>query len=52
MLFPFGKIYHFMQKVLVLGEMSELFSTVIKSSRANFGVKWRVFFSTSIFGQK
>ena len=27
-------------------------STVIKSCRANFGVKWRVFFSTSIFVQK
>ena len=41
-----------MQKVLVFGQMSEFLSTVIKSSRANFGVKWRVFFSTSIFVQK
>ena len=32
--------------------MSEFLSTVIKSCRANFGVKWRVFFSTSIFVQK
>ena len=31
---------------------SEFLSTVIKSCRANFGVKWRVFFSTSIFVQK
>ena len=51
-LFPFGKKYHFMQKVLVFGQMSEFLSTVIKSCRANFGVKWRVFFSTSIFVQK
>ena len=28
--------------------MSEFLSTVIKSCRANFGVKWQVFFSTSI----
>ena len=41
-----------MQKVLVFGQMSEFLSTVIKSCRANFGVKWRVFFSTSIFVQK
>ena len=41
-----------MQKVLVFGQMSEYLSTVIKSCRANFGVKWRVFFSTSIFVQK
>ena len=41
-----------MQKVLVFGWMSEFLSTVIKSCRANFGVKWRVFFSTSIFVQK
>ena len=52
MLFPFGKKYHFMQKVLVFGQRSEFLSTVIKSCRANFGVKWRVFFSTSIFVQK
>ena len=32
--------------------MSEFLSTVIKSCRANFGVKWRVFFSTTIFEQK
>ena len=32
--------------------MSEFLNTVIKSCRANFGVKWRVFFSTSIFVQK
>ena len=51
-LFPFGKKCHFMQKVLVFGQMSEFLSTVIKSCRANFGVKWRVFFSTSIFVQK
>ena len=50
-LFPFGKKCHFMQKVLVFGQMSEFLSTVIKSCRANFGVKWRVFFSTSIFVQ-
>ena len=41
-----------MQKLLVFGQMSEFLSTVIKSCRANFGVKWRVFFSTSIFVQK
>ena len=51
-LFPFGKKCHFMQKVLVFGPMSEFLSTVIKSCRANFGVKWQVFFSTSIFVQK
>ena len=51
-LFPFVKKCHFMQKVLVFGQMSEFLSTVIKSCRANFGVKWRVFFSTSIFVQK
>ena len=51
-LFLFGKNYHFMQKVLVFGQRSEFLSTVIKSCRANFGVKWRVFFSTSIFVQK
>ena len=51
-LFPFGKKCHFMQKVLVFGQMIEFLSTVIKSCRANFGVKWRVFFSTSIFVQK
>ena len=51
-LFPFGKKCHFMQKVLVFGQRSEFLSTVIKSCRANFGVKWRVFFSTSIFVQK
>ena len=51
-LFPFGKKCHFMQKVLVFGQMSEFLSTVIKSCRANFGVKWREFFSTSIFVQK
>ena len=51
-LFPFGKKCHFMQKVLVFGQMSEFLSTVIKSCRANFGVKWRVFFSTSIFCAK
>ena len=51
-LFPFGKKCHIMQKVLVFGQMSEFLSTVIKSCRANFGVKWRVFFSTSIFVQK
>ena len=41
-----------MQKVLVFGQMTEFLSTVIKSCRANFGVKWRVFFSTSIFVPK
>ena len=41
-----------MQKVLVFGQRSEFLSTVIRSCRANFGVKWRVFFSTSIFMQK
>ena len=41
-----------MQKVLVFGQMSEFLSTVIKSCRANFRVKWRVFFSTTIFVQK
>ena len=51
-LFPFVKKCPFMQKVLVFGQMSEFLSTVIKSCRANFGVKWRVFFSTSIFVQK
>ena len=51
-LFPFGKKCNFMQKVLVFGQMSEFLSTVIKSWRANFGVKWRVFFSTSIFCAK
>ena len=51
-LFPFGKKCHFIQKVLVFGQMSEFLNTVIKSCRANFGVKWRVFFSTSIFVQK
>ena len=50
--FPLVKNVHFMQKVLVFGQMSEFLSTVIKSCRANFGVKWRVFFSTSIFVQK
>ena len=29
-----------------------IFLAVIKSCRANFGVKWRMFFSTSIFVQK
>ena len=38
--------------VCFTGQMSENLSTVIKSCRANFGVKWRVFFSTSIFVQK
>ena len=33
-LFLFGKKYHFMQKVLVFGQMSEFLSTLIKSSRA------------------
>ena len=33
-LFLFGKKYHFMQKVLVFGQMSEFISTVRKSSRA------------------
>ena len=58
-LFPFGKKCHFMQKVLVFGQMSEFLSTVIKSCRANFGVKWRVFFlninfcaKMSILGKK
>ena len=32
--------------------MSEFLSTVIKSCLANFRVKWRVFFSTTIFVQK
>ena len=51
-LFPFGKKCHFMQKLLVFGQMSEFLSTVIKSCRANFGVKSRVFFSTSILCKK
>ena len=38
-LFPFGKKCNFMQKMLVFGQMSEFLSTVIKSCRANFGVK-------------
>ena len=38
--------------VCFTGQMSENLSTVIKSCRANFGVKWRVLFSTSIFVQK
>ena len=38
--------------MLVFGQRSEFLSTVIKSCRANFRVKWRVFFSTSIFVQK
>ena len=50
--FPLVKNVIFMQKVLVFGQMSEFLSTVIKSCRANFGVKWRVFFPTSIFVQK
>ena len=50
-LFLFGKKYHFMQKVLVFGQMSEFLSTVIKSSRANLWGKVTVFFSTSIFVQ-
>ena len=48
-LFPFIKKCHFMS---FFGQMSEFLSTVIKLCRANFGVKWRVFFSTSIFVQK
>ena len=43
-LFPFGKKCHFMQKVLVFGQMTEFLSTVIKSCRANFGVKWKSVF--------
>ena len=44
-LFPFGKKCHFMQKVLVFGQMSEFLSTVIKSfvqtlcKNVNFGKK-------------
>ena len=42
----------FYAKSVSFGQRSEFLSTVIKSCRANFGVKWRVFFSTSIFVQK
>ena len=35
----FGKKYHFMEKLLGFGEMSEFLSTVIRSYCANFGVK-------------
>ena len=42
----------FYAKSVSFGQMSEFLSTVIKSCRANFGVKWRVFFSRSIFVQK
>ena len=38
--------------MLVFGQRSEFLSTVIKSCRANLWVKWRVFFSTTIFVQK
>ena len=45
-LFLFGKKYHFMQKVLVFGQMSEFLSTVIKSSRAKlWGKVTSVFFN-------
>ena len=58
-LFLFGKKYHFMQKVLVFGQMSEFLSTAIKSSRANlWGKVTSVFLNInfcaklSIFGEK
>ena len=52
-LFPFGKKCHFMQKVLVFGQMTEFFKYSDKiMSCKTLGVKWRVFFSTSIFVQK
>ena len=58
-LFLFGKKYHFMQKVLVFGQMSEFLSTVIKSSLAKlWGKVTSVFLNInfcakmSIFGEK
>ena len=58
-LFLFGKKYHFMQKVLVFGQRSELLSTVIKSSRAKLWAKVTSVFlninfcaKLSIFGEK
>ena len=58
-LFLFGKKYHFMQKVLVFGQMIEFLSTVIKSSRANLWGKVTSGFlninfcaKLSIFGEK
>ena len=57
-LFLFGKKYHFMQKVLVFGQRSELLCTVIKSSRAKlWGKVTSVFLNINFlcktqFGQK
>ena len=48
-LFLFGKKYHFMQKVLVLGQRSEFLSTVIKSSRAKLWGKSNECFSQHQF---
>ena len=48
-LFLFGKKYHFMQKVLVFGQMSEFLSTVIKSSRAKLWGKCNECFSQHQF---
>ena len=47
-----GKNYHFIQKVLVLGQMSDFWSTVIKSCCANFRTKGQWCLSISISGQK
>ena len=49
-LFPFGKKYHFMQKVLVFGQMSEFL--VLKSSRAKlWGKVTSVFLNINFFLQ-
>ena len=48
-LFLFGKKYHFMQKLLVFGQMSEFLSTVIKSSRAKLWGKCNECFSQNHF---
>ena len=48
-LFLFGKKYHFMQKLLVFGQMSEFLSTVIKSSRAKLWGKCNECFSQHHF---
>ena len=53
-LFLFGKKYHFMQKLLVFGQMSEFLSTVIKSGRAKLWGKCNINFCAkmSIFWEK
>ena len=38
-LFSFGNKCHFMEKVFVFDQMSELLTTAINSCRANFGQK-------------